>query len=142
MDPQAQPRFAKLQPVPYAMKAKIDKKLERLAEGIITRVLLTGLQRSYLCLKEMERRLGICGNYKLTVNSGMKMDTYPIPKVKDLLTELSESKKFTKLDLSQAFQQIELDNDSKKYATVNTHKGLYIYNRLSFGISSAPGMYR
>ena len=44
--------------------------------------------------------------------------------------------------MSQAYQQLLLDEDSKKYTTINTHKGLYQYNRLPFGVSSAPGIFQ
>ena len=37
---------------------------------------------------------------------------------------------------------MELDEDSKKYTTINTHKGLFEYNRLCFGIASAPGIFQ
>ena len=37
---------------------------------------------------------------------------------------------FSKTDLSHAYQQVELDEDSQKYLTTNTHKGLYRYKRL------------
>ena len=65
------------------------------------------------------------------------MDNYPIPKTEDLLTTLGDSQKFTKLHMSQAYQQLLLE--SKQYTTIYTHKGLYQYNRLPFGVSSAPG---
>lgn len=48
----------------------------------------------------------------------------------------------TKLDLSQAYPQLELDEESKKYTTINTHKSLFIYNRLPFGIASDPGIFQ
>ena len=35
-----------------------------------------------------------------------------------------------------------LDDDSKKFVTVNTHKGLFRYNRLPFGVSSAPATFK
>ena len=50
--------------------------------------------------------------------------------------------KFTKLDLSHAYQQIKLDEQSRQYVTINTHKGLFTYNRLPFGISSAPSIFQ
>ena len=60
--------------------------------------------------------------------------------MEDLFAKLEGGQKFTKLDLSQAYQQLPLDEESKQYTVVNTHKGLFRYVRLPFGISSAPGI--
>ena len=73
----------------------------------------------------------ICGDFKLTVNQVSKLDRYPIPKIEDLFSQLAGGKSFTKLDLSQAYQQICLDVKSKPYVTIKTHRGLFQYNRLS-----------
>ena len=54
----------------------------------------------------------------------------------------SDQKTFTKLDLSQAYQQLKLDTESRKYVVINTHKGLFRYTRLPFSISSAPGIFQ
>ena len=55
---------------------------------------------------------------------------------------LEGGKTFTKLDLSQAYQQLKLDTESRKYVVINTHKGLFRYTHLPFGISSAPGIFQ
>ena len=47
-----------------------------------------------------------------------------------------------KIDLSQAYSQIPVQEESSKYLTVNTHKGLFKVTRLPFGISSAPGIFQ
>ena len=44
--------------------------------------------------------------------------------------------------MSQIYQQLLLSEESKQFTTINTHKGLFRYNRLSYGISSAPGIYQ
>ena len=79
----------------------------------------------------------ICGDYKVTVNPILQVDQYPVPKAEDLFASLAGGQKFTKLDLSHAYQQVLLEEDSRQFVTINTHKGLYQYNRLPFGIASA-----
>ena len=49
---------------------------------------------------------------------------------------------FSKLDLSQVYQQLPLDPDSKKFTTINTHKGLFRFEHLLFGISTAPSIFQ
>ena len=51
-------------------------------------------------------------------------------------------KVFRKLDLTWRFHQIELEQQSRVITTFITHKGLYRYNRLMLGISSAPELYQ
>lgn len=44
--------------------------------------------------------------------------------------------------LNLTYLQIELDDDSKQYLTINTHRGLFTYNRLSFGHKSAASIFQ
>ena len=62
------------------------------------------------------------------------MDAYPIPSTIDQLAMLAGGEKFSKLDLSQAYQQLELDEASRELLTINTHQGLYQPSRLQFGV--------
>ena len=59
----------------------------------------------------------------MTVNKAAKLKLYPLPRIEDLLVFLAEGKTFTKLDLSHDYLQVKLDEESKKYVTVNTHTG-------------------
>ena len=143
VDPGAAPKYMKARPVPYALKAKVEQELDRLqSEGIISPVEFTEWAAPIVAVVKQDGSVRICGDYKSTVNQVSKLDNYPIPKTEDLLATLGGGNKFTKLDMSQAYQQLLLDEDSKKYTTINTHKGLYQYNRLPFGVSSAPGIFQ
>nr|XP_037272778.1 uncharacterized protein LOC119164663 [Rhipicephalus microplus] len=84
----------------------------------------------------------LCGDYKLTVNPCVKTDHYPLPTVEDLFTTLAGGKVFTVLDLSTAYQQIEVHPDSRPLLTINSHMGLFQYVRMPHGISSAPAVFQ
>ena len=144
IDPQAKPKFCKARPVPYSMQTKVEEELDRLrTEGIIEQVQYAEWAAPIVpVLKADGKSLRICGDFKVTVNKASKLDRYLIPKIEDLFATLSHGTSFTKLDMSQAYQQIMLDDESKKYVVVNTHKGLFCYNRLLFGVSSAPGIFQ
>ena len=71
-----------------------------------------------------------------------KTDVYLLPHVDELYAKLSGGETFTKLDLSNAYQQLELDDEAKERTTINTEKGLFAYNRIPFGISAAPSIFQ
>jgi hypothetical protein len=49
---------------------------------------------------------------------------------------------FSKLDLTQSFHQIELEESSRYITTFVCPKGFYHYKRLMFGINSAPELHQ
>ena len=77
-----------------------------------------------------------CGDFKVTFNPHLNVDQYPLPLPEDLFTSLEGCRLFTKLDLSQAYLQLELDEESQKLYTVNTSLGLFQYSRMPFGPSA------
>ena len=55
---------------------------------------------------------------------------------------LAGGKRFSTLDLTAAYQQMRLDEQSSKLVTIDTHKGLYQYTHMPFGIASAPAVFQ
>ena len=117
----------------------MEEELNRLVmEGIIEPVQYAQWAAPIVpVLKSDKLSIRICGGFKMTVNQASRLDRYPIPRVEDLFATL-----FTKRDLSQAYQQLLLEEESKKYVTINTTRGLFQFNRLPFGVSSAPGIFQ
>ena len=144
IDPSATPKFCKARKVPYAYRALVNKELDRLVDqGILTPVQFANWVAPIVpVLKSNKQSVRICGDFKRTVNQASKVDKYPIPKIEDLFTSLAGGKIFTTLDTSQAYQQLFLDEPSKKLVAINTPKGLFQYNRLLFGIAFASGIFQ
>ena len=143
VDPNAIPKFFKPRPVPLALREKVERELEKLLSmGIISPVQFSKWAAPIVPVVKQSGEVRICGDYKITVNRACTADSYPLPRVDELLANLAGGQYFSKLDLSQAYLQLPLDEESKEYVTVNTHKGLYKYNRLPFGVSSAPSIFQ
>ena len=140
VDAAGQPKFFKARPVPYSLRDKVDKELDHLVkEGVIQPVTHSDWAAPVVPVVKRDGSVRLCGDYKITVNKVAKFDSYPLPRIDDLFASLSGGRTFTKLDLAHAYLQVPLDAESKKFTT---HRGLYQYNRLPFGISSAPAIFQ
>ena len=144
VDPNTPPRFYPARSVPFAFHDQVDAELQRLEkEGIIEPVEFSEWAAPiFVARKQNSGNVLICGDFRITVNPVSKLDRYPIPKIEDLFVRLSGGKYFSKLDLCNVYQQLPLDDNSKKYVVINTHRGLFRYTRLPFGIASAPGIFQ
>ncbi|XP_063380957.1 uncharacterized protein K02A2.6-like [Cydia fagiglandana] len=129
-------------PLAYALRGPVERELERLQrEGVITPVETADWATPIVPVVKSDGSLRICGDYKISLNKYLEVDRFPLPRVEDLFAKLHGGKKFSKIDLSQAYAQLVLD-DTSKYTVINTHKGLFKYNRLIYGLSSSPGIFQ
>ena len=121
----------------------MEQELERLEKaGVLERVNHSEWAAPIVTVPKRHGQVCICGDYKVTVNSVLDVDQYPLPRPEDLFATLAGGKYFSTLDLSHTYNQIVLDEDSHKYLTINTHRGLYRYTRLPFGVASAPSIFQ
>ena len=128
---------------PYVLHEAIEKDLSWLQQlGVIESVKYSEWAMPTVPVPKPDGSVRICSDFKVTINPVLQIDKHPIPKPEDLLTVLAGGQKFSKLDLSQAYQQMLLDPEDRKYTTINTHLGLFQYKFLPFGIASAPAVFQ
>ena len=140
---EAKPRFFNPRPIPFSIKDAIGKEVDRLEQqGILKKVSSSDWAAPIMAILKKDGKYRICSDYKVTVNQVLAIERYPLPKPEDLFATLAVGKFFSKLDLSQAYLQLLLDDTSLPYVTVNTHQGLYTYTRLPFGVASAPAVFQ
>ncbi|KAL2077680.1 hypothetical protein ACEWY4_027184 [Coilia grayii] len=143
LKPGQQPKFCQARVVPYALRPKVEAELERLfQQGVISPVQFSDWATPIVPVIKKNGGVRICGDFKVTVNPALRIEHYPIPRIEDLFASLSGGHRFSKLDLSQAYLQVPVNMGSRKYLTITTHKGMFCYNRLPFGITSAPSIFQ
>ena len=97
------------------LKKKIEDELGRLEKEVDFSEWATPI----VPILKSDQSVRICGDYKVTINPVTKLDNYPIPKTEDLYATLGGGESYTKLDLSQAYQQLLLDEKSRNFTTIN-----------------------
>ncbi len=75
-------------------------------------------------------------------NKAMERERHLLPTINELINDLNATKVFSKLDLRAGYHQLVLHPESRYITTFNTHKGIYRYKRLNFGISSASEIFQ
>jgi len=148
----AKPIFFKARPVAYSLRESVEKEIKRLvAAGILYKVESSEWAAPTVNVPKKGNvnppDVRICGDYKVTVNRVIEDETHPLPTQQDLFASLVtregvHPKIFTKLDLSGAFQQLELEDDSVKFMAINTHRGIFRYRRLPYGVKTAPAIFQ
>ena len=110
--------------------------------GIISPIEFSKWAAPIVPVLKQDGSVRICGDFKVTINQVSQIDSYTLPRVEKLFSKLSGGNYFSKLDLSQAYLQVQIDEDSRQYVTINTYKGLFRYNRLPFGVAAAPTIFQ
>ena len=143
VDTKVHPKFYKPRTVPFMLRDMVESELLRLEkEGIISPVKFSKWAAPIVPVVKKNGTVRICGDFKVTVNKALLTESYPLPRVDEVLSTLAGGKYFSKLDMSNAYLQLPLSDESKQYVVINTHRGLFQYNRLPFGVSSAPAIFQ
>lgn len=75
-------------------------------------------------------------------NRAVRRERYPIPTFEELTTEMTDCEEFSRIDLKDAYHQVELTPESRKITTFVTPDGVFRFKRLYCGIRCAPKMFQ
>lgn len=127
----------------YALKPKVEVELDKLVEdGVLEKCDFSEWATPIVPVSKKDGSVRICGDFKVTLSPVLEVDQYSLPRIEDIFAALSGGLQFSKMDLQHAYLQMEVEEDSRPLLTINTQKGLYRYNRLVYGVASAPAIWQ
>ena len=86
--------------------------------------------------------LRFCVDYR-KLNSITKKDPYPLPLIEETLSQISEAKVLTKLDIRHAFNRIRMaTEEDEDLTTFRTRFGAYKYKVMPFGLCNGPATFQ
>lgn len=109
-----------------------------MAEGVIEKVATSEWAAPIVTPMRKDGTVKVSRDFMVTVKPQLEIDDFFLPRVDDTYGSLGRDKFFSVLDLRHAYQQLEVEEQSRPSLTINTTHGLYQYQRLPYAVASAP----
>lgn len=82
-----------------------------------------------------------CVDYR-KLNAVTTPDEFPIPRQSEILSSLSGAQVLSSLDALSGFTQLELDPEDVEKTAFRTHRGLFQFRRMPFGLRNGPSIFQ
>lgn len=143
LKPGSKPIFCKARPLPFALRDSVEKEINRLVDlGILVPVKYSEYASPIVPVLKRDGSMRLCADFSVTINKQLLVEKFPLPRQEDLFSKLYGGRYYSKLDLSQAYNQLKLKKECQTLTCINTHKGLFKFTRLVFGLASAPAIFQ
>lgn len=130
---------------PYRMnpagKEKVREIVNELLEANIIRESSSPFSSPVILVQKKNGEQRLCIDYR-KLNEKVKQDRFPLPRIDDQLDRLQGHKYFTTLDLTSGYYQVPVEEGSKYKTSFVTPDGQYEFNRMPFGITTAPSVFQ
>lgn len=118
------------------LKFELERELSKLLEAGAIRPSKSEWGSPPVFVRKKDGSWRLCIDYR-EVNKRMKSDAYPLPLIWDQLQLMAGRLHYTCLDCQSGFWQLPLDEESKEYTAIITHKGTFEFNVMPFGIRTS-----
>lgn len=139
----ARPIFCRPCTIPFAMQALVAQELQSFERNeTLSAVQTSEWAAPIVPVLKKDGTIRICNDFELAVNRVATKEVYLVHRLEEMWAKLAGGRTFSKLDLHDSYQQVKLEPEAKRLVTINTHRGLFQYNSLPFGVASAPAIFQ
>jgi Reverse transcriptase (RNA-dependent DNA polymerase) len=119
--------------------AAIEAEVKKLLEQKIIQPSTSPYGASVLLVKKPDGSWRFCVDYR-ALNAVTVKNSYPLPRIDDLLDKIQGAKFFSSMDLLLGFYQLQLRDSDKPKTAFKTTMGLYEFRCVAMGISNGPSV--
>lgn len=128
--------------LPFSQRPILDKHLDELLEAGIIRPSTSPWSSPIIMVPRKDGGSPrMCVDYR-KLNKVLVHNSYPLPNINDILTSMHGAKVFSCIDLKSGYYQIEMEEADKEKTAFISHRSLFEFNRLPFGLASAPPVFQ
>ena len=138
------PGAGSISKAPYRMApnemAELKKQIEELLEKGFIRPSVSPWGAPVLFVKKKDGSLRLCIDYR-ELNKVTIKNKYPLPRIDDLLDQLSGSSVFSKIDLRSGYHQLRVKAEDVLKTAFRTRYGHYEFLVMPFGLTNTPAVF-
>lgn len=127
----------KIQQIPIHWKVQLKEHIKELKEMKVIKESTSEFRSRIVPIKKKDGTVRMAIDYR-DLNKITRHDAFPMPRINDIIIKVSKATIFSKLDLKKGYYNVMMDKDSRKYTAFAFENKLYEFERMPFGLVSAP----
>ena len=127
--------------MPFAVRQEVARQLDQMQSRGVIEPSRSPWASPVVLVRKRDGTHRFCVDYR-ALNAVTKPDSFPLPRIEDLLDQLGSSKCFSTIDLASGFWQIRMHPTAQEKIAFVTHQGLYEFRVMPFGLTNAPAVFQ
>jgi transposase InsO family protein len=125
---------------PTAREA-IDREIDRMISMDVIEPSSGPWASPIVLIPKPDGSIRFCVDYR-KLNTVTRKDCYALPRMDDCIDSLGDAKYFSTLDANAGYWQISVAKEDQDKTSFTSHRGLYSFKRLPFGLVTAPATFQ